>query len=127
MKINKFIYTTLLLVFIILIGAFYWYELRPAKIKHDCSWAKMVNPAKPAEPAITEEDVKNSRLKYDKCIADEAKSNSDRVGRKSLFSGLFCDNMLKQERPAIPAKAEQVWYREADKDEYNFCIHEKGL
>lgn len=123
---KSFIFTVLALLLIG--GVFYWFAYRPAKIRHDCSWVRVVDPAKPAEPAITQEDVKNSQLEYDKCIVNEAKPEDYQGGRKFFFSAFPCETKLEKERPAIPAKPERVWYRkEADKDEYNFCIHEKGL
>lgn len=56
-------YKYIILILLIVLGfIFYWYEIRPAKIRHNCSWS---------------------------------------------YSG-------------------DHWY-EAFDDEYNFCIHEKGL
>lgn len=35
-------YKKILILFFIIVGAllFYWYELRPAQIRHDCSWVQ---------------------------------------------------------------------------------------
>lgn len=105
-----------IILLIIIIGfLFYWYAYLPGKIRHECSWVRRVTTATSAQPAITKEDVENSKVEYDKCV------NEGRGGR------LFCEYMLKQEGPAIPAKPEQVWYEKADSAEYNFCIHEQGL
>ncbi len=133
---NKSFVFTILVLFLIG-GMFYWFAYRPTKIRHDCSWVRVVDPATPAEPAITSEDAQNSRLEYDKCIASQAQPKNSQGGRKRMFNddgtivdpfaGLFCGNLLKQERPPLPAKPEKVWYREVNKDEYNFCIHERGL
>ncbi len=152
---NGKIYLVISLLFIVIIGggAFYWYEFRPAKIRHDCSWVRKVNPAEPALPAITKEDVEKGKQEYLECLKTEAdkatlsesldnyiKTGSvntpkeentawDKLNNDShnYFVGLFCDRSLKQERPAISAKPEQAWYKEANKNEYDFCIHEKGL
>lgn len=138
---NRKIYSIIILLFIVIIGggAFYWYEWRPAKIKHDCSWVKVVDPAVSEKPAITKNEAEESRRKYDDCIKqneekaslEKSLDNYIKTGqniRKPFFSDLFCDNLLKQESPVIPAIPERAWYRkEFDKDKYNFCIHEKGL
>lgn len=132
---NKiFIFSVLI---ILLLGIlFYWFAYRPSKIRHDCSWTKRIDPAKPIAPAITKEDVENSKLEYDECIVSQAKLKNEH-GYISMFNdageyansfyGVNCHTLLKQERPAIPATPEQVWYQEADEYEYDFCIHEKGL
>lgn len=38
MKVNWFKLAILVIVVSSMVSAFYWYELRPAKIRHDCSW-----------------------------------------------------------------------------------------
>lgn len=117
---------------------FYWYELRPAKIKHDCSWYKVIDPAKPAKPAITKEDVQASQKQSDECLKNVTKQST----QTNPYSGLFdksieemnefyakrdCEKLVKQEHEAILAKPENHWYREAKKTEYDFCLHEHGL
>lgn len=44
-----------------------------------------------------------------------------------FFKRRDCETLIKHEREAIPAKPEGEWYRRAEKEEYTFCIHEKGL
>jgi hypothetical protein len=51
-----------------LVGCFYWFEYRPAQIKHECSWVHI---------------------------------EQDRYGHD--------------------------YWREADEDEYKFCLHDNGL
>lgn len=98
---KSFIFTILALFLIG--GAFYWFAYRPAKIRHDCSWVKWIDPATLAEPAITKEDVKNSQLEYEKCI-QEVKIKDNQVDsalpKGSFFDGLFvpvesCGHLLK--------------------------------
>ena len=36
---------------------FYWYQVRPSQIKHECSWVKMHDEAKPGRPAMTKEQL----------------------------------------------------------------------
>lgn len=119
----------IVLILFIISVMFYWFAYRPSKIRHDCSWVRMVNPATIAKPAITEEDIKNSQLEYDKCVKELAELNKYNTGYKRIFTndGIMCDDLLKKERPFIPAKPERIWYKKARENEYNFCIHEKGL
>lgn len=37
-KQNKYRVLLILLGLLLISGWFYWYELRPARIRHDCSW-----------------------------------------------------------------------------------------
>jgi len=105
---------------------FYWYELRPAKIRHNCSWTKVTDPA---ILAITKETAEASKVEYDKCVEEynKKKEEADRNGTvwdKLNFRGDACNAKLKHERTYTP---EKVWYREANDKEYGFCLHEKGL
>lgn len=108
---------------------FYWYEFRPAKIKHDCSWYKVVDSSKPAQPAITKEEAQVSQEKYDACKKNSNQGKTTDLATVNIFADamLDCDGILKYEREAIPAKPETYWYREAKKTEYDYCIHEHGL
>lgn len=123
-KIRK--YWWVIIIVLILGGAFYWFQWRPAIIKHNCSWVKMVNPATSAQPAITREEAEYSQLKYDECVENMDFSNSQFPAMDKLLS---CGRNfeVKKERDAIPAKPEAEWYRNAKKDEYDFCIHDSGL
>lgn len=125
---SRNVYKTALLVFFLLIigGLFCWYELRPAKVKHDCSWHKVVDAA---IPAISKEEADASKVAYDKCIEDnnKKKEEANKNGTawdKFNLSEYLCDHLKKYERPFVP---ERTWYREAKDEEYDFCLHEKGL
>ncbi len=82
-------------------GLFYWYEYRPAKIKHDCSWINRHSDPIIARDGKSKEEIEN-------CKKD---------------GGLFCD-LFSESTPAQPAKD---WWEQATLKEYNFCIHEKGF
>jgi len=119
------IFIFILFSVIIISGVFYWFAYRPAKIRHDCSWFKVITPAAPAKPAITKDEAVTSQLKYNECINNQIKTDNPFLD--ALNNKYHCDGLLKQETPAIPAKPETYWYREAKKAEYDFCIREKGL
>lgn len=134
-KIDKKI---LALIVLSVIGyyLFYWYELRPAKIKHDCSWYKVVDVA---IPAINKEEAEASKAEYDKCVEEnkkkkeEAEASRNSETWKEFNTNLLddweapsqaCYNFLKYERSYTP---EKEWYRKAKDTEYDFCLHEKGV
>jgi len=119
-KENWFKLSVIVIILALSGGAFYWFQLRPSEIKKECSWTKKINSATPAQSAITEEDVKNSQLEYKKCLIKGSAS-------ENIFGALFCDNLLKIARGPIPSTPEQAYYKEATKNEYDFCIHSKGL
>jgi len=58
-----------LLLVILLGSAFYWYEIRPAKIRHDCSWRKGIIWATPNQPTRDRWD-KTSEDQYKFCLRD---------------------------------------------------------
>lgn len=132
MKI-KFTYVAFAIGILIFIavgsGLFYWYELRPASIRRECSWVKVVDEPQPAKPAITKEGVEESRAKYEECMKDIPKVSDDSGwgSFNNLSEEIKCEELLKHEREAVPAKPGGEWYREANEKEYNTCLHQKGL
>ncbi len=115
-------------IVLIMGGLFYWFQFRPAQIKHDCSWVKQISWAKPAEPAMTE-----AQLKLKGMLEDCSKWDFIKTRPNSSLSGLqdYCesDNKRKVEeykngKPEVPAKE---WWRKAKTEEYQFCLHDKGL
>jgi len=89
---------------------------------------------------LSKEEAENSRLEYDKCMATETEKSNFNAYQRIFddngefidpFGGLFndwkCRDLLKKESSAVPAQPERVWYRKATDDEYDFCLHEKGL
>lgn len=128
---NKKYYFLAILIFVlvVVVEAFGWFEIRPSNIKHECSWVRMVDPAIPAEPAITKEEAENSKLEYNRCISNQTVPENDGWAQANLEAKrAMCERfVLKQERQAILAQPEHEWYRKARETEYNFCIHEKGL
>ncbi len=120
----------------LLIGSFlfYWYQIRPAQIKHECSWIKKHSDAIPARPAMTETELRTKGL-IRTCptpTITPAEGYMPLEQRRIFFLNLFsCENDNKQviaeyknAKPAVPAKD---WYEAATKEEYTFCLHDKGL
>lgn len=131
--------------FPIIIGAaifglslFYWYELRPARIKHDCSWVKRTKEATPERSAMTEEELKAKGL-----LRDCSNIKTDVV--TEFFDGIAASNLktFNKNRQSVcedgnkriiedykiskPAESAEVWYEKAEDEEYKFCLRDKGL
>ena len=88
-------------------GLFYWYQIRPAQIKHDCSWVRHYKPGKPAEPPMTETELSEKGI-IKSCDLNDIKSPSppswlDKYGESLLIIRSRCE------------------------EEYKFCLHDKGL
>lgn len=120
--------TLFLSVIVVGITLFYWLQLRPVQIRHDCSWKKVIEPAKPAYPALTEEELKTkgmivacpTPLPFSATVWDlqQAKASICRENNEKII------NEYSVAREAIPEK--ENW-RQATKEEYQFCLHDKGL
>lgn len=133
-KGNKYSYLLILLVLILISSWFYWYELRPVKIRQECSWVKHTTDAIPAKPAMNKDELRVADL-IETCREPETKEETR--GYQPLFSGYGIsqyrecvdrNNKIIEEyktaRPAVPAKD---WYSKAPEKVYDFCIKSKGI
>lgn len=127
---KKGIYAFSVVVVLLLITgvSFYWNEIRPAKIKHDCSWVRKTSPAKPAEPAMTEDQLRAKGM-----LEDCSRWNFEDVQNNPFMGTLRknCESENKKKiedyrygKAAVPAKE---WWVKAEEEEYKFCLHDKGL
>lgn len=107
-KINaKFI--LILVGLVLVVGWFYWYEWRPAKIRQDCSWVK-----KYGSERILREDLSEEERAI---IKAEPKSNlleSYRYEKVNNFDRFYIDKPVE-------------YWAKANDEEYKSCIREKGL
>jgi len=114
MKKDKIlILSGIILVCVILGGLFYWYQWRPAQIRHDCSGTKMHS------DAVMEMTQQQADIDNQNCINTE-KSKPD-FNPNNSFNFIFCDEKARSPEPA------KDWYEAATKDAYEFCLHNKGL
>lgn len=136
LKIRKFL---LVIGILLLLGfTFYWYEIRPSQIKHDCSWIKEYVGGSPSRLAMTEKQLKENGLLKNCSSIQKMQGNGAIV---DLFNDKFedvdtnpkikCENENKrlisvysQAKPAVIAKERQ---RETTNEEYKFCLRDKGL
>ena len=116
---------------VLIIIIFYWYQVRPSRIMHACSWFKVTLAPVPADPGITIEEAKIQSLEAYKTCRDSfstfreeySNSNTD----SSFFNNIGCsENSIGYKAPT-PYQPERDTYRQASKTEYEFCLHDKGL
>ena len=105
--------TIIMLIVAIFGGLFYWYELRPAQIKKDCSWVKQV---RSAQQEVTEAQAIESQKRYEECLKEK--------GNPTGLSKLGVCGYAIDRQDYVP---ESIYYRKASKTEYDFCVHSKGL
>lgn len=125
---------TLLTIFILLIvsAVFYWFQIRPSKIKHDCSWIAHHEDAVPERQAMTEEELREKGMLED---CDRYPNYADPQGSvvQSLEAsrGRICRNnnqyKIEDYKNSKPAKPARDWYEASTDSEYKFCLRDKGL
>lgn len=109
---------------LVITGWFYWFQYRPTKIRHDCSWTRHYEEAKPATEGRTEEE-----LWQDGALEDC--TSSLLIDRYTTFDAKrFCERsnefIINENKPK-QARPEKEWYSKATEKEYLFCLHDKGL
>lgn len=68
-KENKNRIFLILLVLFLISGWFYWFQFRPAQIKHDCSWVQIEDGSGRWRPAI--ERMSSQITEYEFCLHDK--------------------------------------------------------
>lgn len=124
MKINKSTLSSVLFILLISGGLFYWFQVRPAQIKHDCSWVRHFKPAKAAEPPMTESQL------WEKGLLKEC--GKEKTG--NIFTDRFAEicesentKVIEEFKNGKLATRAEEWWEKAEEDEYKFCLHDKGL
>lgn len=118
------LYRAVLIVVAVIGSLFYWYELRPSRIKHECSWVEYKVNAQPADPGITREEEALSKERYEACIENDRKRNPPVGGGMRLIPD--CEYPVAYKEPSL-ATLERTETREATEEEYRFCLRDKGL
>ncbi len=106
MKVYRILILSVTALVLVFGGWFYWFQFRPAQIKHDCSWVKHHNDAVPAQEAITKEQ--------------QIKELGDRYNPNNPY-------MATTDIPFRPAQPAKDWWEPATSKQYEFCLHDKGL
>lgn len=121
------------LLFIIALLLFYWYQVRPSQIKHDCSWVKINHVAVPAYPAMTKDELLAKGIIT--ACPSPLPTPIPTPGIVPIMTSNFwisvCDQnnintieKYSKPRAAIPAS---VSWRKSTDTEYKFCLRDKGL
>lgn len=149
---KSYLIGTILLLFS---GLFYWYQIHPAQIKHECSWVKQESEAKPAIPAMTKEQliekgiIRSCQTEIELARKVDPYSTYE-LGTHKIFArfspsegiikSMFDDPIweatscirdgdkiiAEYEKPREAVPAKE-WYEKASDEQYKFCLHDKGL
>ena len=109
---------------------FYWFQVRPAKIKHDCSWVEEHHAAVEGKEGKNEDQLRAEGLIKD---CDEFGSGSDSIsGVLPRYAGSREECEFQNRKTIILNKEvkpepERTETRKATDEEYKFCLHNKGL
>ena len=128
---------------------FYWFQVRPSQIKHDCSWVKMHSNATPYRSAMTQAELESKGIirtcKSDFDLVRKIAPNYDiNSGDVSLFDKSYTfaqthaiwnatscrkdsDRVIAAYKNPIKAVPAKDWYEKASTQQYQFCLHDKGL
>lgn len=116
-----------LLLFLIIGLWFYWFQWRPSRIKHDCSWIKHHSDAIQAKEGFTESQLKERGMLIECPLQNQQKAMT-LIEYYRDTPDCFFENkrIIELNKPIkyIPAKD---WWVKATKDEYTFCLHNNGL
>lgn len=107
-------------------GLFYWYEIKPAKIRHDCSWVKQTSPAISGRRAMTVEELTREG-KLQNCNLSEKDQNEWWSGRSISLCEGHNEAVIKEYSVPIQPQPAKEWWSEASQEEYKFCLQSKGL
>jgi len=123
-KITIMIFTVLLLI----IALFYWFEIRPSKIRQECSFVTKHIDAIPARPAKTKSELLSEGIIKPCSIFDQLYYGqfSNETEDKQ-----FCENRNRvliesYSKPILAEEAKDI-LEPATKEEYDFCIRSNGL
>lgn len=108
--------------FLLLSFIFYWYELRPIKIKKDCSWTVRIMPSQPAVDAVSLEDAQSKNKENEEKNPPICKTLK---GLEKLLNN--CESTDLRATPAKPAVPMKIIRENASNDEYQKCLRHNGL
>jgi len=140
-----------ILVFIIIFSLFYWFAIRPAQVKHDCSWVKMHSNAIPYRPAMTQAELEskgiirtcNKEFELLHKMVPTYNANTDSrytiltnnnfsfPQKDIIWNATSCredgDKVIAEYKNPINAVPAKDWYEKASPQQYQFCLHDNGL
>ena len=115
---------------VILGGLFFWFQIRPAEIKKECSW---VEKQTSAVAEVTQAQADQAKI-------DLAACQKTYPNHKTIYDALIPNNGGYQGMPSPecsaldlaaqgphPAVPSRNYYVAADSAQYSFCLHSHGL
>lgn len=109
----------IVVIILLIVGWFYWFQYRPAHIKQQCSYVHRHTDAVAARSPMTIEQIKQQGLYEDCSVTPD--------GSVDAFFKSFCERRMKLFMEGNVAQEAKDWDERASIAEYNFCIHSKGL
>jgi hypothetical protein len=118
-----------LLIIVLVSFCFYWFQIRPTQIKHDCSWIKHHSDEVLTKKGLTESQLKEKGMLVACPTLTLLPPKGGRLfGDYIDMPNCYFENkrIIELNKPIqhVPAKD---WWVKATKDEYTFCLHDKGL
>ena len=110
LKLNNKLIVGLVAALTIILG-FYWFQIRPTRIRQECSWVKKHADARSAIPPMSDDEIRVA-------------------GCTNRSTGIYADLLDKyceEKKIGRPAEDAKDWIEPASKDIYDFCIRSKGL
>ena len=116
---------TIFLLLILGVGAFYWFEYRPYKIKQDCSYITVTIP-EVLEVTTEQAQVNRKENKDCKERVSEKSEQEELSNIETLFEEDKCDleYPIQEEQEYQPERQE---IKEASEEEYSNCLRRNGL
>lgn len=112
---------------LILSSLFYWFQIRPSQIRHDCSWVKYTTGAIPAKPAMSEEELITKGIIKSCGVGEFKPGESTTFGFLQTLCPDHNKRIIEEYKTSRPAVPEKESWGQAEEEEYKFCIHDKGL
>ncbi len=116
-----------LIILTLLISGFYWFQVRPTQIKHDCSWVKKHSEAIPARKGMTKEELQTKGLLKDCPPELKPKLLEDFAANRNEIMCSYDNATIIEDNKPLPYTPAKDWWVKATKEEYQFCLHDKGL
>lgn len=134
LKYNTKKILVVLMIFISIIGLFYWFEIRPSKIRQKCSFVTKHIEAISARPAKTESELLSEGMikpcsVYEQIYYGQFTETRDQFTEKR--DKYFCESRNKDiiesySQPILAEEAKDI-LEPASEEKYDFCVRSKGL
>lgn len=112
-----------ILIVAFLFMSFSWLLVRPAIIRHECSWIKRHYNAVSGRAGLTPEEQTKALAN---CEADRQSESLTQNPPRPLNFYTCKERVAIDAVPIVPKSAEDRWEKSSS-DEYKFCLQDRGL